>query len=82
MNNTIVNGIKKYKSTLIKSLVTATILLVTLAWNDYVQSVANLYIGKFITLDGIYGKLYYALLITAIVITFQIYVFPFIDYEK
>ena len=75
MNSDIV---KKYKNTLISAIITSIVLLVSLAWNDVIKTIAEEYI--IITDDNsILSKLYYALFITFFVIILQIYLFPQIN---
>jgi len=71
----------QYRVTLITAVTTAVLLLVTLAWNDVIQTTLSKYYPKEDT--TITGKLKYAFVITFIVVLLQIYVLPmFMDKRK
>jgi heme/copper-type cytochrome/quinol oxidase subunit 2 len=70
----VVNAYDKYRSTVITSLITAVLLLVTLAWNDVVQEIIAMYYPKE-TRQSIQGKFIYAIMITIIVLLVQTHVF-------
>ena len=70
----VVNTYDKYRSTVITSLVTAVLLLVTLAWNDVVQEIISLYYPKE-SRQSIKGKFFYAIMITIIVVLVQTHIF-------
>lgn len=79
MDNTVIS---KYQDAAISSLITGIVLLVSLAWNDFIKS----FIKKYFPVkddNTIHSKLIYALVITFLVISLQIYLFPYIkdDYE-
>jgi hypothetical protein len=78
ISNTIKDTYTQYQTMIITSIVTATILLVTLAWNDVVQSIVNYYYPNSDS-KTIIGKIYYAVVITVFVILLQIYVFPYLQ---
>lgn len=68
----------RYQTLVITSIITATIVLVSLAWSDVVQTTLNTYYPS----DGtatISGKIYYATVITLCVILLQIYIFPYLQ---
>jgi hypothetical protein len=71
----------KYQSTILVSLITATLLLVTLAWNEVVQESISLYYPKE-TRQTLIGKIYYAVIITIIVVILQIFIFPYFTENK
>ena len=75
--NPIVKAYHQYKKIFITSLITATILLATLAWNTVIQAISDKY---FMSIDKntIHGKIYYAIFITVVVVMLQLYVFPYI----
>jgi len=65
----------QYQTAIITGLIAATLFLVTLAWNDLIQEIIAYYFPTTIR-QNIMGKLYYALIITIIVMLLQIYIFP------
>jgi Na+/proline symporter len=72
----------KYHQTVIMSIVTAILLMVTLAWNDVVQTALARYFPKKKG-DNLKTKMQYATSITIFVIVLQIYVFPYlVDNQK
>lgn len=70
----VVDAYDKYRTTVITSLITAVLLLVTLAWNDVVQEIISLYYPKE-TRQSIRGKFIYAIMITIIVVLIQTHIF-------
>jgi uncharacterized membrane protein YcjF (UPF0283 family) len=87
MIETYVNKLKinetynKYQSTIIASITTAVLLLVTLAWNDVIQTIINNYYQHKDD-NTIRGKLTYAVVITIFVVLVQLYLFPYIESYK
>lgn len=71
----------EYKKTVITSIITAIVVLVTLAWNDVVQSIIAYYIPAS-KKNNIQTKFYYAVIVTIIVIALQIYVFPYMNQKS
>ena len=72
----------KYHQTIIMSIIAAFVLMVTLAWNDVVQTTLARYVPKSDG-DNLRGKIEYATTITILVIILQVYVFPyFVDDNK
>jgi len=71
------NTYTKYQNTVLIALTTATLLLVSLAWNDVVQETITMYYPRE-SRQNIKGKVYYALIITIFVVLVQIYIFPYI----
>jgi hypothetical protein len=67
----------KYQTTIISSILTATILLISIAWTDVMKSIIEYYIPDSNS-KSIEGKIYYACVITMIVIILQLYLFPLI----
>lgn len=67
----------QYQTTVITAVVTATLLLIALAWNDVVQTIIEIYYPKK-DRNSLQSKLYYAITITIIVIIIQLYIFPYI----
>ena len=63
-----------YRIALFTSITTAFLLLISLAWNDVVQSIIKQYYPR--DDDSIKSKTQYAVIITIIVILLQLYVFP------
>ena len=72
------NTVDKYQHTIFTAIVTSTLFLITLAWNDVVQDAISIYYPRD-TRQNIYGKIYYALIITIVVVLVQIYIFPYIS---
>jgi hypothetical protein len=71
----------QYRTTIITAITTGIIILVSLAWNDVVQTTIKTYypLGD----ASITGKLHYAFVITFIVILLQIYILPLVmDVKK
>jgi hypothetical protein len=66
-----------YQKTIITAFITSMMLLITLAWNDVVQAIIQQYYPKGNT-KTIMGKVYYAMIITIIIVLLQLYVFPLI----
>jgi len=64
-----------YRIALFTSITTAFLLLISLAWNDVVQSIIKQYYPR--DDDSIKGKIQYAVIITIIVILLQLYIFPY-----
>ena len=75
MSDFIVTTYSKYKETIVTSVTTAILLLITLAWNDVIQSALAYYYPDSKE-KTIRGKIIYALLITIIVVIMQLYFFP------
>jgi hypothetical protein len=71
----------KYQSTVVTAVMTSIIFLITLAWNDVIQTAINSYYPKKDN-DTLRGKIYYAITITVFVILMQIYVFPYLEQYK
>ena len=71
----------KYQSTVITALSTGVILLITLAWNDVIQSVIEKYYPKKDN-NTIRSKVDYAIVITIFVVLLQILVFPYLEEYK
>lgn len=63
-------------TTIANTITTSFLLLISLAWNDVVQSVINSYYPKR-DADTIKGKVYYAVSITIIVLLIQSYILPY-----
>ena len=81
VSTTVTKSYKKYHSLILLSITAGVVVLVSLAWNDVIQSIIKKYYPR--TDDTITGKLRYALIITLAVIIAQIYVFPYIaDTDK
>lgn len=78
MSDVFVTTYSKYKETIVTSVTTAILLLITLAWNDVIQTALNNYFpeSKSKTLKS---KIVYALTITVIVVILQLYLFPIIN---
>ena len=68
----------KYQTLVLTSVITATIVLVSMAWNDVIQSIMNKYYPSTGT-KTIVSKIYYAIVITLFVILLQIYIFPYLQ---
>jgi len=60
---------------IITALITSVMLLVTLAWNDVIQAMIQQYYPKE-NKKTIMGKVYYAIVITILIVLLQLYVFP------
>lgn len=71
----------KYQSTIITAITTACLLLISLAWNDVIQSAIEKYYPRK-DIDTIKGKVSYAIIITTFVVLLEIYVFPYIEMYK
>lgn len=78
---TVKNTVVKYQNTVLTVIMTAIVLLMSLAWNDVVQAVINKYYPKKDN-STIKGKLDYAVTVTAFVVLLQIFVFPHIEEFK
>jgi len=74
ITNHITSSYDQYRVTLITAITTAVLLLVTLAWNDMIQTALLKYYPK--EDATITGKMKYAFVITFIVVLLQIYVLP------
>lgn len=72
---------EQYYTLTIRSFILATLFLVTLSWNDVMQTTINYYYPNS-DIDTISGKVYYALTVTIFVVFLQIYVFPYLYTEK
>lgn len=68
----------QYKKTIMTSIMSGTILLIALAWNDVVQSTIHIYYPKE-NRDTLTAKLYYASIVTLIIVALQIFLFPIIS---
>ena len=82
MDHFIGSTYNKYKETIATSITTAILLLITLAWNDVIQSALAYYYpdSKAKTLRS---KIIYAFIISIIVVVLQLYFFPIItDFLK
>jgi len=68
----------KYRETIVTSITTAVLLLISLAWNDVVQTALNDYFpeSKAKTLTS---KVVYALIITIVVVILQLFMFPLVN---
>ena len=73
MSDVFVTTYSKYKETIVTSVTTAILLLITLAWNDVIQTALNNYFPES------KSKIVYALTITVIVVILQLYLFPIIN---
>ncbi len=71
----------KYQSVFVLSIIGATLFLVSLAWNDVAQEAIAVYFPKE-SRNSIMGKLYYAIIITIIVVLIQTHIFPYISEKK
>jgi TRAP-type C4-dicarboxylate transport system permease small subunit len=81
LTETVKETYTKYQSTIITAIMTAFLLLVSLAWNDVIQtSIQQYYPHK--DINTIKGKVSYAVVITIFVVLLQIYVFPYIERYK
>ncbi|VBB17713.1 hypothetical protein YASMINEVIRUS_176 [Yasminevirus sp. GU-2018] len=81
ISTNVTKSYRKYHSMVLLSITAGVVVLVSLAWNDVIQTVIKKYYPN--TDDTITGKLRYALIITFAVILAQIYVFPYIvDTDK
>ena len=67
---------EEYTSTFVISIITVTVVLVAVAWNDVVSSAFDKYFPIKRGKKNIRAKFIYALLVTFTVITLQLYVFP------
>lgn len=74
----VLNTYDRYQTMVITSITTATIVLVSLAWSDVVQTTMNKYYPSTGT-KSIMGKIYYAIVVTFFVILLQIYIFPYLQ---
>lgn len=63
-----------YKQYAIEAFLAAILLLISLAWNDVVQEIIKMYYP--ISGTALKGKIIYAISITVIVVTLQIFLFP------
>lgn len=68
----------KYKEAVVTSVTTAILLLITLAWNDVIQSALGYYYPES-KAKTLVGKIVYALIITIVVVVLQLYFFPIIN---
>jgi TRAP-type C4-dicarboxylate transport system permease small subunit len=68
----------KYQQTVVSSILTATILLISLSWTDVIKSTMEYY---FPNSKSIEGKIYYACVITMIVLILQLYLFPMTGFK-
>jgi|LakMenEpi03Aug12_release.lakeMendotaPanAssembly.Ray.scaffolds.fasta_scaffold855206_1 hypothetical protein len=66
----------KYQTATLTAISTSVLLLVTLSWNDVMQSIIKKYYPK--SEDTLSGKVKYALIISFVVLTLQIFVFPYL----
>lgn len=64
-----------YKTTVVTSMITAVVVLISLAWNNVVQAIISYYYPQ-TTRETIKGKIIYACIITIFVIILQLHVFP------
>ena len=63
---------------ILTAIIASTLLLVTLAWNDVIQSVIKKYYPKNNKNNKLYGKIMYALTVSFIVLLIQMHIFPHI----
>lgn len=75
-NRFIKDSYNKYQTATITAISTSVLLLVTLSWNDVIQSIIKKYYPK--SEDTLPGKFKYALVITFVVFTLQIFLFPYL----
>lgn len=75
------NIYEQYYTLTIRSFILAALFLVTLSWNDAIQTIINYYYPNS-DIDTISEKIYYALTVTIFVVFLQIYVFPYLYTEK
>lgn len=75
-NRFIKDSYNKYQTATIAAISTSVLLLVTLSWNDVIQSIIKKYYpnGE----DTLSGKVKYAIVITFVVLTLQIFLFPYL----
>ena len=60
---------------MVTAIMTSTVILISLAWNDVIQNVIERYYPHK-NIDTLNGKITYAIIITIFVVLLQIYVFP------
>ena len=68
---------KVYNTIIIEALITASILLISLAWNDVVHEIVNGYYPPE-EKQNLRDKVRYAIIITLIIGTLQLYLFPYL----
>lgn len=76
----IVTSYNQYQTVLFASIATGIVLLVSLAWNDVVQTIINNYYPQ--RDNSVIGKLQYAFIVTFIVVILQIYILPYFTNTK
>lgn len=69
-----VKTVDVYKQHAIEAFLAAILVLISLAWNDVAQEIIKMYYPQFGS--ALKGKVLYALFVTVIIVTLQIYLFP------